>query len=227
MTDPPLPHPVLTALRSSANRPDRVRLMVGRETLATISRAACAELGLVPGTPITDDLRRRIESRATLEACRAKAIRLLRNRARTRKQLIDRLTRADFPRDTARTVADECADRGLIDDAAFAERFAESQLARAPTGPRLVEAKLAQKGIDRATATDAVRRAAAERDQLADATDLARRKLRIARPNLEPQVLKRRVFASLARRGFEADIARRALDAALADRERDRSASAE
>ena len=49
------------------------------------------------------------------------------------------------------------------------------------------------------------------RDVLADALDLARRKVRILKPGEDPQVVARKLFAYLARRGFDAEICRAAV----------------
>ena len=72
-------------------------------------------------------------------------------------------------------------------------------------------AKIRQRGIPAATASEAAEARLKDRDVLADAVDLARRKARVLRPGEDPQVVARKLFAYLARRGFDADVCRAAV----------------
>jgi regulatory protein len=139
---------------------------------------------------------------------------LLGQRAYSRQKLIDRMIRKGFDADVARRVADRFVAAGVLDDAALAASMARAEIARKPAGPMLLEMKLVSKGIERATAREAVTEALADRDLLADAVRLAQKRLAVMSPSVEESAVRRRVYAALARRGFSPDLCRKALDQA-------------
>jgi regulatory protein len=109
----------------------------------------------------------------------------------------------------ARAVADRLVAQGLVDDAAFAASRAR-RLARAGRSRRAVAAHLAAKGIDGATARDALPED--PEAELAAALALARRR-RIGpfRAGEADAEARQRELAILARAGFGRDVATRAL----------------
>ncbi|MCH7962063.1 MAG: regulatory protein RecX [Planctomycetes bacterium] len=140
---------------------------------------------------------------------------LLGQRAYSRKKLIDRMTRKGFDDAVAQRVAERFVSAGVLDDAALAAVMVRAEIARKPAGPFLLEMKLVAKGIDRATARDAANEALADRDLAADALALATKRLAAISPSLEDATRRRRVYASLARRGFSPDICRVAVERAM------------
>lgn len=147
----------------------------------------------------------------------AAALRLLSARERTRHELIAKLTDRDFDRADAESEADRLEAAGLINDAEFARRFVQTQLATKPAGRALLAAKLARRGITGETADTAIAQALAGRDLVADALKLARARLRTIKPGTDPDAVKRRLLGALARRGFNAETARRAFEQALGE----------
>ena len=93
-----------------------------------------------------------------------------------------------------------------------------AERARKPAGARLLRYRLMQKKVPRAL----IDRLVAEADEAYDAVDearaLAQRRLAAAAMRtLEPAVRRRRVWATLARRGFDADTIRNAVDGLIGD----------
>jgi len=125
---------------------------------------------------------------------------LLGQRAYSRRTLIDRIIRKGFDPETARRVADRFVTVGVLDDEALAAALARAEIARKPAGPMLLEMKLVAKGIDRPTARRAAQAALADRDLLADAVHLARRRLAAMSPSVQEPARQRRLYAALARR---------------------------
>ena len=197
------------------SRPSRqgfCAVYVGREKVATADIESIRRLGLSRGMPWTPALEREVltssaHARAKLDALRAVASRML-----TRKQLVDRLARKRHDRTIAQQVADELVAKGLINDEAAAEMIASAAVARKPAGRRLIESKLAAKGVSRSTATAAAKRALAGHDLFEDALRLVRGKFARMSDRLTPDAKRRRLFGLLARRGFEPDVARQVID---------------
>ncbi len=101
---------------------------------------------------------------------------------------------------------------GLLDDGAYARQFARTRLAAGRTAPSRIQRELTRRGVDRQTATAALQDVVTE-----DAVDVAailddavrRRAATLAK--LDAATRRRRLYAYLARRGFDADDIQRAL----------------
>ena len=97
-------------------------------------------------------------------------------------------------------------DAGLLDDAKFAEQYARSKILSSGTSKRRLTQELYRKGIKPDVATAAIAQVIddEEIDTGAVVERVARKKL-AQLGDLEPLVLRRRLFAFLARRGYEVD----------------------
>lgn len=143
------------------------------------------------------------------------AVRLLAGRSLTRQELVTRLARR-FDAAVAEAAADRLERERLLSDRAAADSGARSELARGASRERAAERLLAR-GVDHATARRAVIDAAGGRDEGEAALDLARRRVRMCPAGLEPEAIRRRVFAYLARRGYDEDTARAAVERAVGE----------
>jgi len=206
---------VVTAVHAVPTDPTRVRILVNRKRAAEILLDDAERLAVRAGDAWTPELADRVTQAAAECAAWRVALRLIRVRARSHAEIVRRLRQKAHDPAVASAVADRLVERGLIDDANFAEQAARSVLSRRPAGARFVEAKLRERGLAPDLARAAARDAMADRDPRADAIALAERALRTMPDSLAPEVLRRRVLARLARRGFEPDDAAAALDHVL------------
>jgi regulatory protein len=137
----------------------------------------------------------------------AAAVRLLSVRARSRKDLGQRLKRRGF-----RTVAVDAAltrleELGYLNDAAFAKSWVEARQAATPRSRRALQFELTRNGVGRELAAEAV----SEVSDSDAAYDAASRRLRSLR-NLDEQTFRRRLGSFLTSRGFAYGSARGAID---------------
>jgi len=147
-------------------------------------------------------------------ACREAALRLLARTRRTRAELERRLKDKGFAAPVVSEVLDRLAEVGLVDDAEFACAWLAGRWGRRPSGWRRLLQELRALGIgdehiERARAMLLERGGAP--DELASAAKLvehARR--RYAR--LDRRLRRQRLYALLARHGYDSDVIRRALD---------------
>ena len=147
------------------------------------------------------------------DACREAALKLLERTRRTRVDLARRLADKGFATATVAEVLDRLAAVGLIDDTEFARAFLAGRWGRKPSGWRRLQQELRAKGVAEADVL-AARGLLEQReggvDEIATARKLvAQAERRYAR--LEPRVRQQRLYALLARRGYDGDIIRRAL----------------
>jgi regulatory protein len=148
------------------------------------------------------------------ERCHDRALRLLSFRARSTREMSQRLIGAGFPEDVVRGEVDRLTEVGLLDDGAFAADFTRSSVNFRKLGRRSVRAGLAAKGVDRALVEEATS-ALTEESEQARADELALVRVRRLKGKDRASA-----FASLAgflmRRGFDPSVARRAAGRALA-----------
>ncbi|MCL2781170.1 MAG: recombination regulator RecX [Actinomycetia bacterium] len=138
---------------------------------------------------------------------RAICLRLLAASARTRAELADRLRRRGVPDAVAGTVLDRFVEVGLVDDAALASTYAETQCRERGLAGPAVAARLRQRGVADQTIRDALAAIGPDAEEAA-----ARRLVRHRLPGmagLSEDVRARRLLGLLARRGYPAELANR------------------
>ena len=147
------------------------------------------------------------------EAAREAALKLLERTRRTRADVARRLRDKGY----AAPVVDEVIARlqgvGLLDDAEYARAFLADRWGRRAAGWRVLERDLRQRGVEREDIERARRQFEAEQGP-ADEVRLARRVAEQAQRRyaaLDSRVRRQRLYALLARRGFDGDVIEQAL----------------
>jgi SOS response regulatory protein OraA/RecX len=145
----------------------------------------------------------------TLSQSLAYCMRLLAQRARTRREIHDKLLARGVDEATAQLAIEWLIDRKFLDDVAIAERMVETQ--GAGQGKRKLALNLKRRGIDDETAVDALS-ARSDDDETAGALTTARRRVGENPADRSPQARKR-LMDYLMRRGFAYGAVRNALNA--------------
>ena len=170
--------------------------MVGRGAETRTSRAAS-------GDPAAD-----------LAATREAALRLLERTRRTRSDLARRLREKGFAPERIQEVLDRLQGVGLVDDAEYARAFLAERWGRRAAGWRRLEMDLRRRGVAAEDIARGRERFEEERGP-ADELSLARRVLAQAARrtlSLEPRQRRQRLYALLARRGFDSETIEAALN---------------
>jgi regulatory protein len=147
------------------------------------------------------------------DAAREAALKLLERTRRTRVDLERRLRDKGFAAETIAGVLDRLAHVGLIDDTEYARAFLAGRWGRRPSGWRKLQQQLRGKGVSEADVA-AARARIEERDGAIDELATARKLIAVAMrryATLEPRVRQQRLYALLARRGYDGELIRRAL----------------
>jgi regulatory protein len=129
----------------------------------------------------------------------------LTGRARSRKELREKLATKDVPDDLAERLLDRFAEVGLVDDAAFARSWVESRQRGRGLARRALAQELRRKGVDDETARTALDDLDPEREE-ETARQLVRKKLRSLR-GVDHATATRRLAGLLARKGYPAGFA--------------------
>lgn len=164
------------------------------------------------------------EAEEAKAAVRSRALGLLDQRARSRKELHDRLVAAEFEADVVEAVLDDLAGVGLIDDESFAREWVRQRHVRRGKSARALNLELKEKGVaseDRTAALEQV----TEDSEEAIARHIAAKKARtlknVPADRHERDKFLRRIVGTLARRGYNQSLTMRvsieALDARIAE----------
>ncbi len=146
-------------------------------------------------------------------ATREAALKLLERTRRTRSDLERRLRDKGFAPHVVTEVVDRLTEVGLVNDAEYARAFLAGRWGRRPSGWSRLQRELRAKGI----ADEAIvagRGLIEEREGAADEFEVALKLVRQVSARyakLEPRVRSQRLYALLARRGFDGDTIRRVL----------------
>lgn len=171
-----------------------------------VARAACS----APASflPAVSDVRYRIVAASAYDY----ALNLLAGRAYPARNLRRKLVQKGYEEADISAAIDRLVASGLVDDARFAEQFARSRLHGHGSSKLRLRQQLFQRGIPTEVSAAAIERVLDE-----DPVDLeaiveraARRKL-ASMGDLEPGVLRRRLYAHLARAGYNPDEIRTAI----------------
>ena len=189
--------PEITGVRE---RRGKARIWVDGEFWAEIDAEVALERGLREGVAL--GLEELDEARAAGERALAmnRALHFLGYRARSRREVRDRLRRYGYGQETVEGVVGRLVELGYLDDKEFA-RTATREKARR-YGPRRVSADLRRSGIDAELAQNVVDEEFAGRSELEEARSAAARRYNRGGSDAEA----RRVYGFLVRRGYSSDV---------------------
>ena len=134
------------------------------------------------------------------------ALNLLSARPYSTQALHRKLIQKEYPAADADDAVRRLVDAGLLDDGKYAEQYARSKILSTGASKRRLTQDLYRKGIKGDVATAAIAQVIEDEeiDTVAVVERVARKKL-AQLGDLDPLVLRRRLFAFLARRGYDVD----------------------
>ena len=138
-----------------------------------------------------------------------RAVAFLAGRARSRREMEERLLRSGYRPCTVEMVLFKLEKEGLLDDADFARQWVEARTARRMGRGRIAQ-ELRRKGVSAQEAEEALE-ALNEEDQLEGAVHLVEKTLSRVSTGEDPRKTAARITAMLARRGYGYDVAREAI----------------
>jgi regulatory protein len=204
---------VITGIIPNARKPGRFDLVVDGRREAAVSLETIERLGLAVGRayePVRDDVAREAALLATYD----RAAGMLALRARSSRELQRHLVRKGEPPERVDAAIARLHAAGFLDDAAFARQFARSKALGAGMSRRRIRQELARRGVTPEIGDGAIAHVFEEEqlDEAAVVEEVARKKLRSLK-NLDETTRQRRLYAFLARRGYDLDDIRHAMQA--------------
>jgi regulatory protein len=203
---------VVSDLSEVPNRPGRYRVAINGVTLGDITLDFVADAGIREGRTIARGQVVEVASAADRTAVLDKALDLLAVQARSSRDLAIRLRRAGAGDAEISWAVARLVSQGFVDDVAYARQVARTRALAGGVSRRKVITLLRQKGVAQDVAAEAIDATLADvdLDEYGSALAVAQKRVR-ALTSLEPAKRKQRLYAFLARRGYESDVVRRVL----------------
>jgi regulatory protein len=208
--------PVVTALTPAPRQAGRVAVEIDGTLGAVVPVDAVSRLGLVVHAELGPEALASLAEEGAAVRTYDRALRLLAARGRSVRELRRRLLAAKEPEALVDSAIARLQDLDLLDDAEYARQVARSQMLGRGYAPRRLQQELARRGVARDVADRAIDLVLTEDApaggfgaeagvDLKEAIEkLARRKLR-GLGALEAETRSRRLYAFLARRGYDSD----------------------
>lgn len=196
----------------SENLSSRYTVAIDGATLGDLSLDAIERLDIHVGAAVSDRVIAEITRETQALHTYDRAVTLLTAHARASKELERLLVKKGEPAALAKAAVARLTEQGFLDDASFARQFARTKLTSGLSRRRM-QAELARRGVARDVADAAIDEVVVDDDvNEAEACDrVATRKMRSLR-DLPSEVQRRRLYAFLARRGYELDDVRAVVD---------------
>ncbi|MGD9712148.1 MAG: regulatory protein RecX, partial [Thermomicrobiales bacterium] len=161
-----------------------------------------ADFGIAIGSEMTSALRDSLLEEDDFLSAYEYAIDLLARRARSEREVRDRLRRKRYEEPAISRVLNRLVENNYLDDAEFARFWIENRTANRPKGDRALRQELMAKGVNRPIIDEAL--STADLDQRMLAIEAGRKRIR-SLEGLPPDVQRRRLASYLQRRGFRWD----------------------
>lgn len=190
----------------------RYSVAIDGATLGDLSLDAIERLDIHVGAEVSDRVVAEIAREAQALHTYDRAVSLLAAHARASQELERLLVKKGEPPALAKAAVARLTEQGFLDDASFARQFARTKLTGGLSRRRM-QAELARRGVARVVADAAIDEVVVDDgvDEAQACDRVATRKMRSLR-GLPSEVQRRRLYAFLARRGYELDDVRSVVD---------------
>ncbi|MFC5402010.1 regulatory protein RecX [Cohnella soli] len=181
------------------------------ETIITVHEDTLVGWRLLKGRKLTAEEYDELKREERKEEAYRSALQMLETKARTTAELARALKRKGYEADVAAACVDRLRERRVIDDAAYAKRFAEQRVAGHRKGRMLIRQELLQRGVARSEVDSAIGGLDSNVEQEA-ANQLASKKWQSTKGEIRERKMK--VMGMLLRRGYSNSVAREAVNLA-------------
>lgn len=193
---------VITSISVQKNNKERYSIFVDDDFLLGISEQTLLDFNLAKGDTITAAQLRKMRRKEGRFEVKSYFMKLLGRRDHARKELFTKALRKKYPKEVINNVLDELEQKGYLNEAGFAEKFAKEKSRLNKWGPAKIKAHLFKKGISNTVAEKSIEKAFENEDLKETFLNLVlKRKRRFLREE-DPYKRKKKVFDHLARKGY-------------------------
>jgi len=207
-----LTEPIMVSDLAEVSGSGRLSVAINGVTMGKVTLDFVADQGIREGKRLSRSEADEILAAVNRTVVLDKALDLLAVRSRSSRDLRIRLRRAGAREEPITWAIERLLAQGYVDDAAYARQVARAKVLSGGVSRRRVVTALRQKGIAADVASAAIESTLAdvELDEYGAALAAAEKRLRALR-SLEPVKRRQRLYAFLARRGYEGEVIRRVI----------------
>jgi len=207
-----LTEPIMVSDLAEVSGSGRLSVAINGVTMGKVTLDFVADQGIREGKRLSRSEADEILAAVNRTVVLDKALDLLAVRSRSSRDLRIRLRRAGAREEPITWAIERLLAQGYVDDAAYARQVARAKVLSGGVSRRRVVTALRQKGIAADVASAAIESTLAdvELDEYGAALAAAEKRLR-ALQSLEPVKRRQRLYAFLARRGYEGEVIRRVI----------------
>jgi regulatory protein len=195
----------ITRIESQKKRPQRKNIYADGKFLAGVSNQILLQMGLRVGDEISESRIQLLHQAENLLGAKNAALKFLSVRARTVREVRDRLREKEFSDAEIEQAIEELSRAGLLNDAEFARMYVRDSLSVRPVGKLRLKRNMLLLGLDKVIIEEALEDQDIEAKQEGIAYETARKfmeKSLAVRTKEDPPKTRQRLAAYLARRGF-------------------------
>lgn len=185
-------------------RKGRYNIFLDGKYAFPVAEQTLIDFRLMNDVELTDEDIKEIQDSENINKAYGDAVNYLSYQLRTKKEIKDYLYKKEYHRDAVDEVISRLEKLHYLDDASYAKSFINTQLRTTANGPKIIEQKMAKKGVPNNVIQDAI----VEIDYdtlLENATDFAKKQARKqSRASFKQMLTKLR--ASLYQKGFDNEI---------------------
>lgn len=207
---------VITGIVESPRKDGRYVVEADGKPYVTVSLDIIDRLRLRVGASLGDADAAALERAAAALQTYDRALNLLAFQPRSARDLKRRLVQKGEPAEQVDGAIERLVAQGFVDDAQFARQLARSKVASQGASKRRLQQEMFKRGVAREVGDEAIAEVWEEEqvDEGALVEEVARKKLRTLL-KLDADARRRRLYAFLARRGYDGEVIRRAMRAVL------------
>jgi regulatory protein len=196
---------VITRLAKQKRHPEIVSLYADGVFILSVHHDTVIRLGLRNGDVISDEAIEKIKASEGFSSARTKALRLLKSRLHSEKELRSKLQKKGYNPSVIEKIIGDLSSIGLIDDDKFARAYIHDTLLKKASGRRMIQKQLAAKGVPGETIKNVLSDLLPENQEeslLTDAASSYINRLRTSRKKITEDKIRNRTVQFLLRRGF-------------------------
>lgn len=174
-----------------------------------------ARFDIHPGDLLDEETLCQLEEAEKYSLALAKALNFLSYRSRSKKEIEKKLFGCDSS--VVHQVISRLDEIGLMDDRAFARQWIEERSESKGLGRRRLFSELMLKGIDREVIEEELSSLGDESERAKKLVNAKFSRMRVRSMDMHTENLRMKMYAFLARKGYDPDVARRAVVEVLKD----------
>lgn len=195
---------VISAIEPQKKKKDRYNIFIDGEYSCSLGADSCVVFDIKPGREISEDELKHVVMSDNTQFAFDSAISLLSFKMRTKAELTEKLARRKIDEQAIEAAITKLKQYGYVNDEQYADEYVQSSIRAGRYGKKVIAFKLKQKGIDKQTIENVMQAFSSEEEKQAAKKQFVSlyKKYR----NEDAYKKRTKIFAALARRGFDYDI---------------------